>query len=649
MGQATLEFMSSRTLANVFSASGVGIPVSTVNDNIPMSKGSPLSSSGSQDRLSIHKGGISELSSSSNAASGSQYLTSSGEGYVPNPVRRNSAEVNTESPLDDSQNNPGMGLLLSLSDKLTANMPSGALETPTSASDVKDPLPTVFIPPVLTPTDPSANLTPLAESSDSPSLPATGASMTSTFPTFDHQSHLDTIATAASAAAATQYNEARAFQVKHTNTSAPTGSDSLPLHSAPAFSYEDPATTAYLSASRQSTLHVPRLSLSTPKSPDNFSAFDFQKLMPSTTSVASVSFPTSFLDPTRDASMSATASGAPLPNVAKGASTLPASLDCHGVLDEDASQQKVIEEAVQSLNAQHELAQTAALHHHQQKLNVSLGLSLRDAPSAPLNDVMASIVTYPSTDLSKKVPLIQPTKPQACEVKSLADTERGSHESRTTSDPTQKRFQCPKCSRAFARAYNLNTHMSTHDPDPSRSKPFPCPYRSCRAEGGRSFSRKHDLQRHVASVHEMEPEPGILGDSGEMGEGQETGGLASLGLGTPGKKFRCEQCGRAFVRRDALRRHHCDKDTARPMRKPAAFVPEKQNSSYAVGGFSGQVMHQVAMHLMQKTDGESLATESSVYPHVPSPPPPLTESDAKDKPVHSQSTPHSTVTASARS
>ncbi|PWN24011.1 hypothetical protein BCV69DRAFT_232692, partial [Microstroma glucosiphilum] len=58
-----------------------------------------------------------------------------------------------------------------------------------------------------------------------------------------------------------------------------------------------------------------------------------------------------------------------------------------------------------------------------------------------------------------------------------------------------------KCDRAFARAYNLNTHFATHDPDPNRAKPFPCPYPSCKSEF-RSFSRKHDLQRHIASTHE---------------------------------------------------------------------------------------------------------------------------------------------------
>ncbi|SPO27555.1 uncharacterized protein UTRI_04407_B [Ustilago trichophora] len=124
-----------------------------------------------------------------------------------------------------------------------------------------------------------------------------------------------------------------------------------------------------------------------------------------------------------------------------------------------------------------------------------------------------------------------------------------------------KRFPCPKCDKAFARAYNLNTHLSTHDPDPNRSKPFACPYPSCKSEGGRSFSRKHDLQRHVASIHENEAEPGIHGDP-EQVIGGDTGGLVSLGLGTPGKKFRCDNCGRSFVRRDACNRHQCDgKDT----------------------------------------------------------------------------------------
>lgn len=61
-------------------------------------------------------------------------------------------------------------------------------------------------------------------------------------------------------------------------------------------------------------------------------------------------------------------------------------------------------------------------------------------------------------------------------------------------DP-RKKYKCPSCPRGFARAYNLKTHMGTHDPN--RLKPHVCPHRSC----GRSFSRKHDLGRHLISIH----------------------------------------------------------------------------------------------------------------------------------------------------
>lgn len=64
-------------------------------------------------------------------------------------------------------------------------------------------------------------------------------------------------------------------------------------------------------------------------------------------------------------------------------------------------------------------------------------------------------------------------------------------------DP-RKKYKCTACPRAFARAYNLKTHMATHDPN--RLKPYVCPQRSC----GRSFSRKHDLGRHLISIHRDE-------------------------------------------------------------------------------------------------------------------------------------------------
>ncbi|KAF8343780.1 uncharacterized protein EI90DRAFT_3149341 [Cantharellus anzutake] len=65
----------------------------------------------------------------------------------------------------------------------------------------------------------------------------------------------------------------------------------------------------------------------------------------------------------------------------------------------------------------------------------------------------------------------------------------------SSSNGPVKRFQCPQCTKAFARQFNLKTHIATHDP--SREKAFGCTFDGC----GRRFSRKHDLGRHYMSIH----------------------------------------------------------------------------------------------------------------------------------------------------
>ena len=183
---------------------------------------------------------------------------------------------------------------------------------------------------------------------------------------------------------------------------------------------------------------------------------------------------------------------------------------------------------------------------------------------------------------------------QGITLPTLDDAQRGHGDSSGGSNASNsggpmKRFQCTQCERAFARAYNLNTHLATHDPDPTRSKPFPCPYPSCKTDGGRSFSRKHDLQRHVASTHENEPEPGINGTGDEDGD-RQTGGLASLGLGTPGRKFRCDECGRAFVRRDALKRHQCTRVMeASPPKRPSEVPDYYSNAAAGLSLYTSNV------------------------------------------------------------
>ncbi|CED85046.1 hypothetical protein A1Q1_03514 [Phaffia rhodozyma] len=68
----------------------------------------------------------------------------------------------------------------------------------------------------------------------------------------------------------------------------------------------------------------------------------------------------------------------------------------------------------------------------------------------------------------------------------------------TAQDP-KKRHVCIICKRGFARAFNLKSHMLTHDP--SRPKPFACSHKGC----GRSFSRAHDLDRHRQGIHSEGP------------------------------------------------------------------------------------------------------------------------------------------------
>jgi hypothetical protein len=68
--------------------------------------------------------------------------------------------------------------------------------------------------------------------------------------------------------------------------------------------------------------------------------------------------------------------------------------------------------------------------------------------------------------------------------------------------------------------------MATHDPN--RLKPHVCPHRSC----GRSFSRKHDLGRHLVSIHRDESD------------------VASIGV-EKGPRGWCDSCGKGYVGRAA--------------------------------------------------------------------------------------------------
>ncbi|KAJ7456636.1 hypothetical protein FB451DRAFT_1143342 [Mycena latifolia] len=101
---------------------------------------------------------------------------------------------------------------------------------------------------------------------------------------------------------------------------------------------------------------------------------------------------------------------------------------------------------------------------------------------------------------------------------------------------SRKKYKCSACPRAFARAYNLKTHMATHDPN--RLKPHVCPHRSC----GRSFSRKHDLGRHLISIHRDESQR----EGSVCSSHHSVGSKHSIGV-EQGTRRWCERCGKGLI------------------------------------------------------------------------------------------------------
>lgn len=84
----------------------------------------------------------------------------------------------------------------------------------------------------------------------------------------------------------------------------------------------------------------------------------------------------------------------------------------------------------------------------------------------------------------------------------------------------------------------MKTHIQTHDPH--RAKPYICHHKTC----GRSFSRKHDLTRHLVSIHRSEAEENVK-------EGN------SIGIAS-GNRVRCDTCGTSWVNNGKAKGCDCD-------------------------------------------------------------------------------------------
>ncbi|KAI9023019.1 hypothetical protein CLU79DRAFT_680612, partial [Phycomyces nitens] len=107
----------------------------------------------------------------------------------------------------------------------------------------------------------------------------------------------------------------------------------------------------------------------------------------------------------------------------------------------------------------------------------------------------------------------------------IDDNAKDIHQERRTPKGTQsedsKRFPCEICQCKFSRRFNLGTHMKTHVKD--RQKDFVC--NTCH----KAFDRKHDCDRHIATVHRGE------------------------------RSYACNLCCSSFSRKDALFRHKVQK------------------------------------------------------------------------------------------
>ncbi|GBE78048.1 hypothetical protein BKA93DRAFT_722582 [Sparassis latifolia] len=174
-------------------------------------------------------------------------------------------------------------------------------------------------------------------------------------------------------------------------------------------------------------------------------------------------------------------------------------------------------------------------------------------PAQPQSRLVSSAASdyYPQVQVSKHLnypamsnvaqSTVSPANvsPQPSAVQSVPIT-RGKEDNEM--DDPKRKYPCPSCPRVFARAYNLKTHIQTHDPN--RSKPYACYHKSC----GRSFSRKHDLTRHLVSIHRNEAvSPANASPTSTKSIGVEKG-----------QRTWCESCGKSWVGKGKEKGCECD-------------------------------------------------------------------------------------------
>ncbi|GLD95538.1 hypothetical protein PINS_up004215 [Pythium insidiosum] len=127
------------------------------------------------------------------------------------------------------------------------------------------------------------------------------------------------------------------------------------------------------------------------------------------------------------------------------------------------------------------------------------------------------------------------------------------HVERWHQSQANETFACVECDAVFATRHERETHRRsthTHDGRDTPVKPHACVVDGC----GKAYTKREHLRRHVQTVHERLPHE---------------------------KPFGCELCGVRFVHKHALTRHHanCHSDTLnRPYVCPVCLLAFKKKT-----------------------------------------------------------------------
>ncbi|KAF9323117.1 hypothetical protein BG006_001746 [Podila minutissima] len=163
--------------------------------------------------------------------------------------------------------------------------------------------------------------------------------------------------------------------------------------------------------------------------------------------------------------------------------------------------------------ASEELRHLSLMHSHVDEFQPAKKARIGSHPGHSRNSSLSSVHSHSDHRRQSSSSTTPPTS-------SSSSSSSTSKASRPLADTIEKRMHpCTfeGCSKSFTRAFNLRSHLNTHNGE----RPHKCPEEGCDWD----FVRRHDLDRHVKSKH-----------------------MAN-------KPYACKQCSSRFGRSDALQRH----------------------------------------------------------------------------------------------